>query len=67
MDTSHSFIGIADVTSSFRLNVGELEQLREFIRRHEDLVVEHEPGRFDRECLLAAVRIVLRHTRHCAK
>lgn len=63
MDT-RTTLGIAEATGAYRLNVGELEQLREFIRRHPELLPEKEPGRYDAECLISAVRIIIGSSRY---
>ena len=63
MTYTPTLIGLAEITGAYSLTVGELIQLREFIRRHDDLLPEYEPGKYDLAAITTALRIVTKKTR----
>jgi hypothetical protein len=56
-------VSLATIAAGYSLNIGELEQLQEFIRRNEDLLPAKQPGLYDLQALAAAARLVTQRAR----
>lgn len=57
--TTRATTDIRTIAAARTLTVGEVEQLREFIRRHPELL----PGQYDMQCLMKASEIITKKTR----
>ena len=57
--TTPKLIDLGEIITAYRLTNGELTQLHGFLREHSDLLVEHEPNKYDAGLIHKAVRIVL--------
>jgi len=61
--TTRATTDIRTIAAARTLTVGEVEQLREFIRRHPELLPEVLPGQYDMQCLMKASEIITKKTR----